>query len=256
MNDNKYKVVRNEMIAPGTYLMTISGDTSEIKGPGQFINIKLDGLYLRRPMSICSYGDDEMTMIYKIVGKGTKAMSRMQPGEEFDALSPLGNGFMIDEIPECAFLIGGGAGAMPIYTLAQILRDAGKRPHVIIGFNKEKEIFFADEFKELGVDLTIATMDGSSGVKGTVVDALLEVSGAVMDKNGLKTENRQIYACVCGPEPMMKAVAEHSDAGQYDLGARMACGFGACMGCTVITKNGPKRVCKDGPIFRQEEIIW
>ena len=246
MNDNRYKVIKNETIAPGTYLMTIGGDTSEIKGPGQFINIKIDGLYLRRPMSICSYSADEMTMIYKVVGKGTDAMSKMKAGDEFDALSPLGNGFMTDEIPKGAFLIGGGAGAMPIYTLARILRDEDKKPHVIIGFNRAEEIFFAEEFKELGVDLTIATMDGSTGVKGTVVDALLKI----------KRADAKTYACVCGPDPMMKAVAEHSDGGQFDLGARMACGFGACMGCTVITANGPKRVCKDGPIFRQEEIIW
>lgn len=245
MKNSKYTVVKNEVIAPGTYYMTVSGDTDEIKGPGQFINIKLDGLYLRRPMSICSYGEGELTMIYKVVGKGTDAMSRMKAGDGFDALSPLGNGFDREKIPNGALLIGGGAGAMPIYTLAMLLRDEGKEPHVIIGFNREKEIFFAEEFRDLGVDLTIATMDGSVGVKGTVVDAMLKVQ-----------ENQSPYVCVCGPDPMMKAVAEHSGGGQFDLGARMACGFGACMGCTVITKSGPKRVCKDGPIFDQEEIIW
>lgn len=248
MKDNRYTVIKNEMIAPGTYYMTIGGDTSEIKGPGQFINIKLDGLYLRRPMSICSYGDGEMTMIYKVVGKGTDAMSRMTAGDEFDALVPLGNGFDLDLIPEGALLIGGGAGAMPIYTLAQLLRDAGKKPHVIIGFNCREEIFFAEEFDELGVKLTIATMDGSVGVKGTVVDAMKQIATDTADKG--------LYVCVCGPDPMMKAVAEHSTDGQFDLGGRMACGFGACMGCTVITNSGPKRVCKDGPIFRQQEIIW
>lgn len=242
MKDNRYTVKKNEVIAPGTYYMTVSGDTSEIKGPGQFINIKIDDLYLRRPMSICSYGDGELTMIYKVVGEGTKAMSLMQSGDEFDALSPLGNGFDIGQIPEGALLIGGGAGAMPIYTLAMLLRDAGKDPHVIIGFNTEEEIFFADEFRDLGVKLTIATMDGSAGVKGTVVDAM--------------PDGKDIYACACGPDPMMRAVAERSADGQFDLGARMACGFGACMGCTVITNRGPKRVCKDGPIFRQEDIIW
>ena len=242
MRDNRYTVVKNEEIAPGTYYMTIAGDTSQIKDPGQFINIKIDGLYLRRPMSICSYDEESMSIIYKVVGKGTEAMSRMPAGDSFDALSPLGNGFDTEKIPEGALLIGGGAGAMPIYTLAMILRDKGKKPHVIIGFNREEEIFFADEFRDLGVELTIATMDGSVGVKGTVVDAM-------------EKANRP-YVCVCGPDPMMKAVAEHSSGGQFDLGARMACGFGACMGCTVITKSGPKRVCKDGPIFDQEEIIW
>ena len=250
MKNSKYTVVKNEVIAPGTYYMTVSGDTDEIKGPGQFINIKIDGLYLRRPMSICSYGAGELTMIYKVVGKGTDAMSRMQTGDEFDALSPLGNGFDTEKIPDGALLIGGGAGAMPIYTLAMILRDEGKKPHVIIGFNKEEEIFFAEEFRGLGVDLTIATMDGSVGVKGTVVDAMLKITASDASQQG------RPYVCVCGPDPMMRAVAEHSGGGQFDLGARMACGFGACMGCTVITKSGPKRVCKDGPIFDQEEIIW
>lgn len=255
MKDNRYKVLKNEIIAPGTHYMTIGGDTSEIKGPGQFINIKLEGLYLRRPMSICSYGDGEMTMIYKVVGKGTEAMSHMDEGDEFDALVPLGNGFDLDLIPDGALLIGGGAGAMPIYTLAQLLRDAGKNPHVIIGFNRKEEIFFAEEFEELGVELTIATMDGSVGVKGTVVDAMQQIAG---DNAGGSQDgnNAGPYVCVCGPDPMMKAVAEHSSGGQFDLGGRMACGFGACMGCTVVTNNGPKRVCKDGPIFRQEEIIW
>ena len=201
-------------------------------------------------MSICSYGEGELTMIYKVVGKGTDAMSRMQTGDEFDALSPLGNGFDTEKIPDGALLIGGGAGAMPIYTLAMILRDEGKKPHVIIGFNKEEEIFFAEEFRGLGVDLTIATMDGSVGVKGTVVDAMLKITASDAAQQG------RPYVCVCGPDPMMRAVAEHSGDGQFDLGARMACGFGACMGCTVITKSGPKRVCKDGPIFDQEEIIW
>lgn len=241
MKDNRYEVIKNEMIAPGTFLLTIAGDDSDIICPGQFINIKIDGLYLRRPMSICEYGGGRMTIIYKVVGKGTDALSKLKAGESFDALCPLGNGFMIDDIPKCAMLIGGGAGAMPIYKLARIIRDEGKDPHVIIGFNRKEEIFFAEEFKNLGTRLTIATMDGSEGVKGTVVDAM---------------DGTADYVCVCGPDPMMKAVAEHSKDGQFDLGARMACGFGACMGCTVITNSGPKRVCKDGPIFKQADIIW
>ena len=248
MKDKLFTIEKNELLCRGTYLMRLSGDTSDIEGPGQFVNIKVPELYLRRPMSISNYDDGGIEWVYKVVGKGTLAMSEMEPGETLQCLSPLGNGFDIDAIPEKALLIGGGAGAMPIYKLAKMLNAKSKAPHVVIGFNTAAEMFYTERFKEIGCDLTIATMDGSCGVKGTVVDAMkqLKEEGA----------NDLAYACVCGPDPMMKAVSELTSSGQYDLGARMACGFGACMGCTIETKSGPARVCKDGPIFRQEDIIW
>ncbi len=248
MRDEIFTIEKNGLLCKGTYLMRVTGDTSDIKGPGQFVNIKIDGLYLRRPMSIASYDSEGFEMIYKIVGEGTDRMARMQPGETMDCLCALGNGFDLDAIPEGAVLTGGGAGAMPIYQLSKMLTAAGKKPHVVIGFNTEEEMFYTDEFAAVGCDLTIATMDGSVGVKGTVVDA--------MKKLKEEGKNDLAYACVCGPDPMMKAVSGITAAGQYDLGARMACGFGACMGCTIVTKNGPRRVCKEGPIFRQEDIIW
>lgn len=248
MRDESFTIEKNDLLCKGTYLMRVAGDTSRIKGPGQFVNIRIDGLYLRRPMSIASYDERGLEMIYKVVGKGTDALSKMQPGEELRCLCPLGNGFDLNAIPEHAVLTGGGAGAMPIYQLSKMLTAAGKAPHVVIGFNSEEEMFYADEFRAVGCDVTVATMDGSVGVKGTVVDAmkLLKEEG----KNDLS------YTCACGPDPMMKAVSEISADGQYDLGGRMACGFGACMGCTIETKKGPARVCKEGPIFRQEDIIW
>ena len=248
MKDELFTIERNELLCRGTYLMRIKGDTSQIKGPGQFVNIKIDGLYLRRPMSIANYDDEGIEIIYKIVGDGTAKMAAMEPGETISCLCPLGNGFDIDAIPDNAILTGGGAGAMPIYKLSKMLTEAGKAPHVVIGFNREDEIFFADEFRAVGCDLTIATMDGSVGVKGTVVDAM-----KLLKEEG---KNELAYVCVCGPDPMMKAVSEITGNGQFDLGGRMACGFGACMGCTIETKKGPQRVCKEGPIFMQEDIIW
>lgn len=248
MKDELFTIEKNDLLCKGTYLMRLKGDTSRISGPGQFVNIKIEGLYLRRPMSIACYDFEGIDIIYKIVGRGTAQMAAMEPGDTLSCLCPLGNGFDLSQIPKHAILTGGGAGAMPIYQLAKILTDAGMAPHVVIGFNNEEEMFFAEEFKAVGCDLTIATMDGSVGVKGTVVDA--------MKKLKEEGKNDLAYACVCGPDPMMKAVSEITASGQYDLGGRMACGFGACMGCTIETAKGPARVCKEGPIFRQEDIIW
>ena len=241
MKEAEFTIIENKEVSPGTYMMTMSGDTSAITAPGQFINIKLDGHYLRRPMSICDYDEEGLMIIYRVVGEGTEDMSKMTTGDRFNALTGLGNGFDLSDIPEDAVLVGGGAGAMPMYALAKAMLGA---PTIIIGFTSADDMFFFDEFRELGMQVIATTLDGSFGVKGTVVD-------------GMKTIAEKLpYAVACGPDPMIKAVWENALDGQFDLSARMACGFGACMGCTIETASGPARVCKEGPIFKHNEIIW
>ena len=231
---------RNTPVAPGVYRMTLSGDTSAITAPGQFINIALDGLFLRRPISVCDWDAAGLAIIYKVVGRGTEQMSRMKGGETLDCLVGLGNGYDIAACPNTPLLIGGGVGVPPLYGLAKRLIAAGKKPSVILGFNTAEEIFYDMEFASLGVSVTVTTADGTAGVKGFVTDAM---------KGGE-------YVCACGPEPMLKAVYAKAADGQYSFEARMGCGFGACMGCSCQTIAGPKRICKDGPILRHGEIIW
>lgn len=243
MKQSIFTVHSNEKIALNTYKTVLVGDTSEIKGPGQFVNIKLDGFYLRRPISVCDYDKDSLTIIYKTVGNGTEYMSKLAEGEKLDVLTGLGNGYDTSRCGDRPLLIGGGAGVPPMYNLCRKLIDNGKKPIVILGFNKSDEIFYDDEFKKLGADVIVATADGSAGVKGFVTDAMA----------GLEYS----YIYTCGPEPMLKAVYNVSKSGgQFSFEERMGCGFGACMGCSCETKYGNKRICKDGPVLDKEEIIW
>lgn len=242
------EIVSNVKLAKATYEMVLRFDDkealAEIK-PGQFINIKLDGFYLRRPISICDWSEDTLTIIYKTVGQGTEAMSQYEAGKELDILLPLGNGYDIDKLDERTAAIGGGAGIPPMYGLCKSLKSAGKNPVAILGFNTEEEIFYEDKFKKLGIDVVIATADGSRGIKGFVTDAMGELSYGSL--------------CACGPEPMLKAIdktAPEDVAGFMSFEERMGCGFGACMGCSCQTKYGNKRICKDGPVLERSEIIW
>ena len=235
-----YTIAGNRDIAPGVWRMGLAGDTSAVTRPGQFINIKLDGLFLRRPISVCDWDGDGLTIIYKVVGRGTKLLSEMQPGDRIDALSGLGNGYDVDACPNNPLLVGGGVGVPPLYGLAKRLLAAGKKPSVILGFNRAEEIFYDMEFAALGLSVTVTTANGSAGAKGFATDAM---------KGGE-------YVCACGPEPMLKAVFQKAAGGQFSFEARMGCGFGACMGCTCQTVAGPKRICKEGPVLRKEEILW
>jgi dihydroorotate dehydrogenase electron transfer subunit len=222
--------------------MRLEGDTGAITAPGQFINIRLDGLFLRRPISICDWDGQGITIIYKVVGKGTAALGGMEQGQELDVLCGLGNGFDVSRCGERTLVIGGGVGVPPMYGLAKALLRAGKTPVAILGFNKKEEIFYEDKFRELGIETTVTTVDGSYGVKGFVTDALPEEYG---------------YFCACGPLPMLKAVYNAAaTSGLLSFEERMGCGFGACMGCSCRTKYGNKRICKDGPVLEKEEIIW
>ncbi len=238
------KVLSNEKLTDSVCKMVLWGDQSAIERPGQFVNIALDGLFLRRPISVCDTNDKELTIIYKVVGKGTEQLSRMKGGEILDILSGLGNGYFTDLSGDKPLLIGGGVGVPPMYKLCKELLKEGKKPTVILGFNTKAEIFYENEFKALGVNVLVATADGSYGIKGFVTDAIKDVE-------------EYSYVYTCGPEPMLKAVYNATTtSGQYSFEERMGCGFGACMGCTCKTKYGNKRICKDGPVLVKEEIIW
>ena len=243
-----YKILTNEPLTDAVWRMTLAGDTQWISAPGQFVNIALEGKYLRRPISICDYDDRSIALIYKVVGGGTEQMSRMLPGETLDLLTGLGNGFSTKNDARRPLLVGGGVGVPPLYALCKKLLAACKKPSVILGFNTGSEVFWKREFEELGVPVTVTTADGSVGVEGFVTDAMRQAHG------------RYDYAYTCGPEPMLKAVYNLCDAnripGQFSFEEHMACGFGVCMGCSCKTKYGAKRICKDGPVLFQEEIVW
>ena len=243
MTQGIYEIVLNEKLTDNVYKMIIKGDTSAITAPGQFVNIKLEGKYLRRPISICDYSEKDITLIYKVVGVGTEQMAEMSEGESLDVLVGLGNGYSTAESGEKALLIGGGVGVPPLYNLCKKLISEGKEASVILGFNTKSEIFLYDDFKALGAKVTVATADGSFGVKGFVTDAMKD-----MDYS---------YFYTCGPEPMFRAIESVArSSGQYSFEERMGCGFGACMGCSCKTKYGNKRICKDGPVLKREEIVW
>ena len=238
-----YEIISNNKLTESIFEMVLEGDTTSISAPGQFINIKLDGFYLRRPISICDYDDRTITIIYKVVGEGTEVMSKMNSVEKLDVLCGLGNGFDTSKSIDKPVLIGGGVGVPPMYNLCKKLISEGKSVTVILGFNKKDEIFYEDEFKKLGADVKVTTVDGSYGIKGFVTDALKD------------TEYSYFYTC--GPMPMFKAIESTAvTSGQYSFEERMGCGFGACMGCSCKTKYGNKRICKDGPVLEREEIIW
>ena len=222
--------------------MVLSGDTSAITASGQFVNIQLEGLYLRRPISVCDWDEKTLTIVYKVVGKGTEQMSKMAPGVKLDVLTGLGNGYDLSKAGDAPVLLGGGVGVPPMYGCAKRLVEMGIKPTVILGFNVKDEIFYEEEFKALGCETIVTTVDGSYGVKGFVTNALPE---------------NYTHFYTCGPEPMLKAVYKATNtSGQMSFEERMGCGFGACMGCSCKTLTGYKRICKDGPVMMKEEILW
>ena len=242
MKQSIFTIVSNEALTRDVFKMVLSGDTSHVTNCGQFVNIQLDGMFLRRPISVCDYDDKTLTIIYKVVGKGTEAMSAMAPGKELDILTGLGNGYDLSYAGENPVLLGGGVGVPPMYNLAKKLVAMGKKVSVILGFNTRSEIFYENEFKALGCDVTVTTVDGSYGVKGFVTDAL---------------PANYTYFYTCGPEPMLRAVYKATaTSGQMSFEERMGCGFGACMGCSCKTLTGYKRICKEGPVMMKEEILW
>lgn len=237
------KITENIPLTPAVYRMTLNGDVSGVTAPGQFVDLRLEGRYLRRPISVCDLGPERLTLIYKVVGQGTEEMSRLPVGAELDVLTGLGNGYDTSESGDKPLLLGGGVGIPPLYLLCKRLLAEGKRPRVILGFNTAEERFLVSEFAELGVPVTVTTADGSAGVKGFVTDGMAGME--------------YTYFYTCGPLPMLRAVdGAARTGGQFSFEERMGCGFGACMGCTCKTKYGNKRICRDGPVLRREEIIW
>jgi len=242
MKQGLFKIEENVNLTENVMKMRLSGDTSDITKPGQFINIQLDGLYLRRPISVCDCSEKEVTIIYKVVGKGTEQMQKMTEGT-LDVLTGLGNGYDTSLSGERPLLLGGGVGVPPLYMLAKELIAEGKKPVVVLGFNTKDEVFYENEFKALGAEVFVTTVDGSYGIKGFVTDAMKDIDYS--------------YIFTCGPEPMLKAIYSASKtSGQFSFEERMGCGFGACMGCSCKTVTGYKRICKDGPVLTKEEILW
>ena len=242
MKQGLFEIIENTPLTANVYRMRLRGDTSAITRSGQFVNIKLDGFYLRRPISVCDRTDDELTIIYKVVGKGTEAMAAMTEGT-LDVLTGLGNGYDLSCSGDRPLLLGGGVGVPPMYLLAKDLIAEGKQVTVVLGFNTASEIFYEEEFRALGAKVFVTTVDGSYGQKGFVTDAMKNID--------------YTYFYTCGPEPMLKAIFSASvTEGQLSFEERMGCGFGACMGCSCKTIYGNKRICKEGPVLRKEEILW
>lgn len=242
MKQGIFTIIENKRLTETVFRVVLAGDTSAVTAAGQFVNIALNGKYLRRPISVCDMDGDCLTLVYKIVGSGTAQMAGLPAGAKLDLLTGLGNGYDTSKSGECPVLLGGGVGIPPLYLLARRLTEEGKRPSVVLGFNTANEVFYEEEFRALGAHVTVTTVDGSHGKKGFVTDAL----PADYD-----------YFFTCGPEPMLKAVWRATrTSGQFSFEERMGCGFGACMGCSCKTVTGYKRICRDGPVLEKEEILW
>ena len=243
MKQQLFTIIENKPLTDSVYRLRLGGNTSAITAPGQFVNIKLEGKFLRRPISVCDRSGSMLTLIYKTVGKGTEQLSTMKKGEQLDLLIGLGNGYDLTPSGERPLLIGGGVGVPPLFSLADELLQKGCKVSAILGFNAASEIFYTDEFRMLGVETYITTVDGSAGIKGFVTDAMKDLDYS--------------YFYTCGPEPMLKAVYRASKTdGQFSFEKRMGCGFGACMGCSCRTITGYKRICKEGPVLKKGEILW
>ena len=242
MKQGLFTITENTPLSARAARLRLRGDSSAITAPGQFVNVQLPGFFLRRPFSVCDWDETGLTLLYETVGQGTQALRALPLGTELDLLTGLGNGYELSCAGEKPLLIGGGVGVPPMYLLAKKLIEQGKAPSVVLGFNTKSEIFYEEEFKALGCPVTVTTVDGSYGIKGFVTDGLPE---------------GYTYFYCCGPEPMLKAVYKKTEtSGQFSFEERMGCGFGACMGCSCKTVTGYKRICKDGPVLRKEEILW
>ena len=242
MKDTEFTVISQRRLTDSVYEMKLTGDASAVTAPGQFVNLRLEGLYLRRPISVCDLEGETLTLVYKVVGRGTRQMAAMTPGQTLPVLTGLGNGYDLDKAGDRPLLLGGGVGVPPLYLLARRLRALGKPVALVLGFNTASEVFYEEEFRALGCDVTVTTVDGSYGVRGFVTDAL-------------PRDYTHVYTC--GPEPMLRAVYKKiTTGGSFSFEQRMGCGFGACMGCSCKTITGYKRICREGPVLEKEEILW
>lgn len=242
MKQGEYTLRQSRLLTENVWELRLSGDAAPITAPGQFVNIRVEGCFLRRPISVCDWDREGLTIVFKAVGKGTAALAGMKAGDKLDLLCGLGNGFDLSRCGARTLLLGGGVGVAPLYGLGRALLREGKSPLAVLGFNRAEEIFYEEEFRSLGIETVIATVDGSAGVRGFVTDALPE---------------EYDFFCACGPLPMLKSVcARVPTPGLLSLEERMGCGFGACMGCTIETRSGSRRVCREGPVFEKEELLW
>lgn len=243
-----FKVAANQKVATNTYVLQLTGNTEDITAPGQFVNVEVPGFYLRRPLSVCAWKDDSLTLLYKVFGEGSEAMTRMTLGQEVNVLSGLGQGFTVPEEVKAPLIVGGGVGIAPMYALAKHLLEQGLTPQVVLGFGSEDEVALAPQIHALGAKVTITTVDGSRGTKGFVTDGMEALAA-----DGIEWD----FVYACGPTPMLKAVYNQAGSpGQYSVEERMACGFGACAGCVIETREGVLRVCKEGPVFGSEVLQW
>lgn len=247
MKDTEFTVKSLRNLTGSVYELVLDGDTSDFSAPGQFVEISVPGLFLRRPISVCDWNESSLTLLVKDIGAGTSRLHHLQVGSSLQVITGLGNGFDVNTLNDAgktAVLVGGGIGIAPLYALARILKNAGKTVKTVLGFRNADEVFYTAEFGKFG-DVYIATEDGSVGTKGFVTDVIKQMPDCG-------------YVYACGPMPMLKAVVQMPQVtgGQFSFEARMGCGFGACVGCTIKTVNGPKRVCKEGPVFQKEEIVW
>ena len=243
MKQGAFYIERNTGLGP-VFCLKMAGDTAAVTAPGQFVDLRIGSAFLRRPISVCDWDERSVTLLYKIVGDGTRALSSLREGAKLDVLTGLGNGFRTSVSGDTPLLVGGGVGIAPLYRLAKDLTAQGKRPTVVLGYRSLEEIFFMEEFHALGAEVIVTTEDGSFGVPGLVTD-------------GVARAGAYTYVYACGPKAMLRALdAVAEGPGQYSFEERMGCGFGACMGCTIQTKNGYKRVCRDGPVFSREEVLW
>jgi len=242
VKDSEFIVRSRKSLTPNVFEMTLEGDTSAMSSPGQFVDVLLPGRFLRRPFAAASWTGKTLTLLCKVVGGGTEQMAGLAEGSSLRVLTGLGRGFSLPAAGGRPLLVGGGMGLAPLFALAKSL---GGDCRCVFGFNAASDVFYLDEFKALGCEVSVATLDGSMGTKGFVTDAV--AAG--------KIGYDRFYAC--GPTPMLRAFcASTSASGQVSLEARMGCGVGLCVGCTIETKSGPARVCKEGPVFDKEEIIW
>ena len=258
MKQSVFHIVSNRPLTDDVFELRLAGDASAFTRPGQFAEISVEGLFLRRPISVCDWNDVELLLLVKAVGKGTNALRDLKSGASLDILTGLGNGFEVGQGTEGTsasrtVLVGGGIGIAPLYALARQLSVERSRIGiaaplpVILGFRKAADVFYVKEFVELGCNVMVATEDGSMGTRGFVTDVL-----------SAHPELCYAYAYACGPMPMLRAVARLPQVtdGQFSFEARMGCGFGACMGCTIATTSGPKRVCREGPVFHKAELVF
>lgn len=242
-----FVIEENRQVSPRTRFIRLRGDVDALGAPGQFVNISIPGKYLRRPVSVNRFfrKENELHLLYNVVGEGTEILSEMQPGSQLDILVGLGNGFSIPGNISHPLLLGGGIGAAPLLQLAYELVANGKKPVAVIGYNTEADSFGIEkELRDMGVASYVATVDGSVGTRGFVTDVIRE-KGLTFD-----------YFYACGPMPMLRAVSALPVEGELSLECRMGCGFGACMCCSLETVDGAKRICKDGPVFKKSELIW